>query len=343
MRAGIVAGLLMLLASGAACAADVCPLLRSQQSAPAVATRIAAIACNENLLWYRPFIDSNGRMASATVAEGESSRLSDGSEAWRRVAGYWRGSGLLGRMGGYAGASDCGYAGNVRFSSPPCRAFVIDNPWSAAFVSWVMARAGVPGFQPSASHFDYVREARLHPAASPFRYFDPATTRPAPGDLLCYVRAASRAYGYAGLAAAIDGGSGALNMHCDIVVAANPGNDGKAWLVGGNVQQGVTLRLLNLNRSGVLWALPRRVDGELPCSPDTPAACNFSRQDWAVLLKLKPLAELALLGPTTPPPMGLASPAPQQACCVNCVLGAQPPVPRCPVLKPEPGAVSPGG
>jgi len=331
MRTATIAGLMLWLCAGRALAADACPTLRTQLFAPDVATRVAAAACNENLLWYRPFIDTNGRMASATVAEGESSRLGDGaSEAWRRVAVYWRESGLLPQMGGYAGAGECGYASGDRSNSPGCRAFVIDHPWSAAFVSWVMEKAGVPGFRPSASHFDYVREARVHPESSPFLYLDPATTRPAPGDLLCYVRVPGRAYGYAGLAAAIDGGADALNMHCDVVVAASPGNDGKAWMIGGNVQQGVTMRLLNLNRNGLLWSLPRRIDADPPCSPDLPQACNFNRQDWAVLLKLRPAADLARLGPVQRPVAGPIVPQPSQQFCVYCVVGAQPPVPRCP-------------
>ena len=53
-------------------------------------------------------------------------------------------------------------------------------------------------------------------------------------------------------------GSGdGLNMHCDIVVAANPGGDGRLYLVGGNVLQGVTMRVLPLNRGGAIWGLPQ--------------------------------------------------------------------------------------
>ena len=72
------------------------------------AARIAAIACRENALWYSPFIDANGRLASNTVSEAEAARLSDGATpAWMRVVEYWRGSELLTRMQQFAGASDC--------------------------------------------------------------------------------------------------------------------------------------------------------------------------------------------------------------------------------------------
>src|SRR3546814_18864149 len=46
-----------------AAAADPCPLLRAQAGSPVVATRIAAAACEEHQLWYRPFIDLDGRHA----------------------------------------------------------------------------------------------------------------------------------------------------------------------------------------------------------------------------------------------------------------------------------------
>lgn len=332
MRKRILAALLMLMATTAN-AADICPMARQQQPASDHATRIAAVACNEHMLWFRPFIDSNGRIASSTVVEGEASRLADGvTEAWRRVAGYWRESGLLWQMGGFPGAGECGYATSDRYPSPSCRAFIIDNPWSAAFVSYVMRKTDLPGFRASASHSDYVRDAYLHPQESAFLYLDPAIAKPATGDLLCYVRVPSRAYGYAGLRQFFDGANGGgLNMHCDIVVAASPDNDGKAYLIGGNVQQGVTMRLLRLNRNGNFWALPQRSGVDPPCSPDTESSCNFSRQDWAVLLKLKSPSALAQLPRSTydipASPTLVPVQAQQQACCVNCVVGSG--VPRC--------------
>ena len=52
---------------GVASAVDQCPLLRQQQSASEVATRIAAAACDEHLRWQRPFITPEGRIASGQV------------------------------------------------------------------------------------------------------------------------------------------------------------------------------------------------------------------------------------------------------------------------------------
>jgi len=85
-------------------------------------------------------------------------------------------------------------------------------------------------------------------------------------------------------------------MHCDVVIAASPGGDGRLYTVGGNVLQGVTLRMLNLNRNGMPWPLPR--GSNAGCTPANEAACNFNRQNWAALLKLKPLhdAEAVVIG-----------------------------------------------
>ena len=328
MRVWMLA-LSLLLATHAVRAADACPGLRSQQSAGDPATRIAAVACNEHIVWYRPFIDRDGRIASTTVTEAEDSLLGDGySEAWRRVVGYWRESGLLRQVGGSPGASACAHGGSAT-PLPSCRGFVIDTPWSAAFVSWVMVKAGLPGFRPSASHIDYVRAAAVHPHDSAYQFLDPATARPAAGDLLCYVRVPGQVYGFEGLLAAVHADGNGLQMHCDIVVATNPGNDATAYLIGGNVQQGVTMRLLPLNRNGLLWALPRTSTGASTCSPDNEDACNLNRQDWAVLLKLKPAAVLAELPPPVRPlPTSILPAISTPACCVNCVVGSG--VPRCP-------------
>lgn len=328
-----------LLAADAAAAADVCPLVRNRQSAPDVATRIAAVACSEHMLWYRPFIDAQGRLASASVAEAENTGLDDGgTPAWLRVASYWRDSGVLPRMASFDGANDCTYAGANRYSTVQCRSFVIDQPWSAAFISYVLRRAGVPGFNVSPSHVDYVRDALTTPGESAYEFRDPATTPPATGDMLCYVRSPNRVYGVEGLRQVLSAGSDGLPMHCEVVVAANPGGDGMAYLVGGNVQHSVTMRLLPVNRSGLLWTLPRRGQVDPECAPDTASACNFNRQDWAALLKLKPQTVLAALPP--PPPFQPATMAPPaQACCVNCVVGAVPKVPRCP--NPNAPALTP--
>lgn len=297
---------------------------RIPQSPPSYAARIAQVACAENVLWHSPFIDAQGRLASITVSESERLRLRDGATpAWQRVADYWKGSGLLAQMNHFPGATDCSFApagGHLQAAS--CRAFLIDTPWSAAFVSFVMVRAGVPGFPVSASHIDFVREAYANPGSSPYALVDPDATPPSAGDLLCFARG-NGAMGAQGLRSflAQQPGNG-LNMHCDIVVAADA-KEGHVYLVGGNVLQGVTLRVLPLNRNGAIWGLPRRMADPTLCNPVNESACSFNRQDWVALLKLRSL----------PAPAGqVALPTQRsQQCCTRCPLPMPAGLKRCPV------------
>jgi len=305
----------------------------------AYAARVAAIACAENRLWHAPFIDAQGRLARFTVAEAEQAKLADGmTPAWRRVATYWREAGLADAMKGQSGATECLAATDAAMPPPLCRAFMLDHPWSAAFVSWVMVRAGLPGFHPSPSHVDYVRDA-WRGDGSAYVLVDPDASTPAAGDLLCFVRGSGAPFGHAGLRKFLASGDGSLAMHCDVAVGTS--RDGNyLYLVGGNVLQGVTLRQLPLNRRGAFWSLPRGNTGD--CAPGNESGCSFNRQDWVALLKLRPQAELAALPPPVPIVLpGAAEPPPAsvpQQCCVACVVGSG--VPRCPATRP-PG--SPAG
>ncbi len=164
-----------------------------------------------------------------------------------------------------------------------------------------MRTARIPGFSSSPSHVRYVRQAYRAPQASAWRFADPATTAAAQGDLLCYVRVPSRTFGFDGLGARIAGSDAGLDMHCDIVVGADTTDGNVAYLVGGNVVDGVTMRLLRLAPDGRFEDLPTRAPGDVECSPDAQAACNASRQDWAVLLQLRPEHELVALAA---PPAG---------------------------------------
>ncbi|WP_166636738.1 DUF2272 domain-containing protein [Cognatilysobacter terrigena] len=317
----------LLLASAFAArahAADVCAD-PSASTTGTTASRIAAVACAEHDLWYAPFIDENGRLANLRISEAEGLRLRDGATpAWRRVANYWQGSGAQWPASSMPAGADCSGAGGD-VASALCRTFLIDTPWSAVFVSYVMTRAGVPGFQPSARHVDYVRDAFLHGDTGPYRLADPDAVAPAVGDLMCFART-SQVFGVQGFRQWLDRPfAGSLPMHCDIVVSTS---NGRARLVGGNVLQGVTMRVLPLNRLGQFWSLPRRVGGEPDCDPGNPSACNFNRQDWVALLKLNPSANVPATSPLTPT-------APTR-CCVVCMLPMAPDMKRCPAPATEP-------
>lgn len=322
---------LFVLSAGLSClpvlAADPCPLLRAQQSAPDAATRIAAVACEEHQAWHRPFIDREGGLLGSVVREAEAARLANGQPAWLRVSDYWRGSGLLWQVMQRPGAAACAHAGEQQ-APAACRAFVVDTPWSAAFVSWVLRRAALPGFSGSASHVDYVRAAYRDPEGSAYRIVDPRVARPARGDMLCYVRVPGRSYGFAGLATLLSTRDDGLGMHCDIVVSVGEDGDRTARLVGGNVFDGVTMRLLPLTSGGRFESLPQRTEGAPVCSPDIPQACSANLQDWAALLQLRPQAELSALAPPMPLQGPAQAPVAPPQCCVHCVVGAG--VPRCP-------------
>lgn len=337
----------LLLASLALCAwllpapasaADPCPALRTQTGSPDTATRIAAYACDANTAWFRPFIDLDGRVNGVRTYEAEASALANSIQAWQQVAIYWNDSGTLPMA--RAGASECAYIATSRYPSPSCRAFIIDTPWSAAFISWVMRRAGLPGFNGSASHLNYVRDAYRNPLTSAYQVQDPRSGKPEPGDMLCYVRAASRIYGFSDLAGLLSSPNGeGLGMHCDIVVGAQPGN--AAYLVGGNVAQAVTLRMLRLAPNGYFASLPTRTGSDPACSPDTPQGCNSNLQDWSIMLKLRPADQLAQLPPPYVPPATVVPQLPSQQCCTVCVVGSG--IPRCPAGNTSPVPPVPQG
>lgn len=276
------------------------------------AKAIVRAACGEHRLWYRPFIDRDGRIASLAITEAESGNLADnGVIAWQRVAGYWRESGTLSSMAALPGAQSCLAQPGERTTDNDCRAFLIDNPWSAAFISWVMTRAGVPGFVRSPRHIDYIRAARRGgDAARPYRLADPMQEKPAPGDLLCFLRDRSRPVSHGGLVQALDtGGADRWKSHCEVAVAANVGGDQTLYLIGGNVANAVVMRKLPLDRTGRLAAPPPQDAGTQPspveagCSPGREEECDFNRQDWAALLKL-----VEMVPPQPPLPVEPARP-----------------------------------
>lgn len=324
-----------LAAAAAPTAPDPCQLLPADAAqSQDVGQRIAAVACAEHRAWYRPFINTDGRIGPVPVREAARVQLADGQPAWQRVIEYWRGSGLLWQ----AGAGDCAYAGTPL---PSCRMFTIDTPWSAAFVSWVMQRAGLPAFGGSASHLGYVRRAYREPLRNPYRVSSPQTGQAAVGDMLCSVRGGSRIYGFAELASLLSGNEPGLGMHCDIVVGKSV-REGAwyAYLVGGNVLDSVTMRELPLSPGGRFADLPMRTAGDPECTPESRHVCDLNRQDWSVLLQLRPDSELASLRPPQPaPPAGYPAVAPsagqagaaapeRQRCCNHC--DPEVGLPRCP-------------
>ena len=131
------------------------------------------------------------------------------------------------------------------------------EPWSAAFMSWLMQSAGVPEYQfpPAAAHWVYLSDI-IDWSASPGRYFVPRAIgayRPQPGDVICASKEISRASAMAGQLPpwALSN----ARMHCDLVVKA----DGRALeAIGGNVRNAVSRSVLELDGNGHLQPVASR-------------------------------------------------------------------------------------
>jgi hypothetical protein len=158
----------------------------------------------------------------------------DGGSYSARVNTYWRA------------------VGKPRLDGMDCR-----EPWSAAFISWVMQGAGVPEsqFPRSQAHGVYLASL-IEDSAYSGRYFVPRRITdysPEPGDLICAYRGASRPSASSGYASAwsLRGAS----THCDLVVEKNGGT---LDAIGGNVRNSVSKSSLELDGNGRLKPVPRR-------------------------------------------------------------------------------------
>lgn len=134
------------------------------------------------------------------------------------------------------------------------------EPWSAAFISWVMCEAGLGDpiqFERDIAHRVYIdqairaRDGEADKAA--YRAFDPGEQPIEPGDLMCNARGTAS---YRTLADRRAEMGRYAPAHCDIVVRVA---EGRINLIGGNVVNGVTLTILPLVRG--TGAHPRPVAG----------------------------------------------------------------------------------
>jgi hypothetical protein len=196
------------------------------------------------------------------------------------------------------------------------RAAVIDTPWSAAFISYVMRQSGVPAdaFQFSNAHRAYIYDAFAASAAELtnqagdrlYRACPVTATRPRAGDVICAQRESA-------LADASDeavrerirtelGGSAEARSvrrtHCE-VVAYIDARARKMYTIGGNVNQAVTARKLNLRHDLKFSASQKGHCGgpghwTLPQSPARTAShsdkCSLNDKKWFVLLQLRSAA-----------------------------------------------------
>jgi hypothetical protein len=130
------------------------------------------------------------------------------------------------------------------------------NPWSAAFISWVMCESGLGDpqkFRRAIAHHSYIDQAITakedNESSSAYVAYDTGEQKIEPGDMLCR---GSRP-NYESLAARREQLGVGARTHCDIVVKLDPDNKG-IMLIGGNVRGWVNLKLLpaDVNDAGVL-------------------------------------------------------------------------------------------
>ena len=134
------------------------------------------------------------------------------------------------------------------------------NPWSAAFISWVMCESGLGDpavFRRAIAHHSYIDQAITarddNESSAAYIAYDPGELPIQPGDLLCR---GSRP-NYQSLDARREQMGEGARTHCDIVVKLDSDNR-RIMLIGGNVSGWVRLKLLpaEFNAGGLLAPAP---------------------------------------------------------------------------------------
>jgi hypothetical protein len=318
------------------------------QPPSALGRRIAQIAIDEFTQFGGHQIDADGRLFHFGLTEAE--HLNDGGGdqanagklAWWRTMKYWRA--MFGddptdklEIRGYGDASNAtdetktvpllrtnaarllhaadavtDPADREILREAILRAAIIDTPWSAAFISYVIREAHVP---PNSFHFAnahrafiydafHTSAAELNDAAGPalYRACPITTTRPRPGDLICEQRepALAGVSGYAvreRIRAELGGDINAYSIrftHCEVVATVDQ-QARKVYAIGGNVDQAITVRKLNLRRDLKFstaqngrcggpghWTFPQPM-----AKAPRKAKCSLNDKKWFVLLQLR--------------------------------------------------------
>jgi hypothetical protein len=126
------------------------------------------------------------------------------------------------------------------------------DPWSAAFISWVMCESGLGDavrFKRAIAHHTYIDQAiRARDEQAPdaaYIAYDPGETPIVPGDMLCsglrpVYRTLQQRRAQLGVGA---------RTHCDIVVQVDA-NKGQILTIGGNVRSSVRLKIFPAGDTG---------------------------------------------------------------------------------------------
>jgi hypothetical protein len=206
-----------------------------------VRQRIVDIAVQEWGFFGFPVLDETNIVDSARRRRSwrhtswldpeESARVADS------IAGYWSvtpdGSWILSRQNeDWAGHN--GIAARWR------------DPWSAAFISWVMCESGLGDgnqFRRAIAHHRYIDqaiEARGKDASqAAYAAFDVGELPIEPGDMLCFARRPK----YDSIAERRQSLGTGIRSHCDIVIKLDPANE-RILAIGGNVRGAVRMKIL---------------------------------------------------------------------------------------------------
>ncbi|HEY8519526.1 MAG TPA: DUF2272 domain-containing protein [Gammaproteobacteria bacterium] len=124
------------------------------------------------------------------------------------------------------------------------------DPWSAAFISWVMCEAGFASpaqFQRAIAHHTYIDQAiRARDGRAPDAVYvahEPGEAEVVPGDMLCLARRPA----YRTLAERREHMGVGARTHCDVVVKVDEERQ-RFLAIGGNVRGTVGLKLLPAER-----------------------------------------------------------------------------------------------
>jgi hypothetical protein len=195
------------------------------------------------------------------------------------------------------------------------RAAIVDTSWSAAFISYVVRQSGpsANAFHFSNAHRTYIYDAfatsSAEVAGKPDEHIYracPLATRPRIGDMICSHREAALAElsdeaVRERVRADLDGSPDARAVrrsHCEVVAYVDKGAR-KIYTIGGNVNQAVTTRKLNLRRDGRVsaaqkgscggsahWALPQPL-AQAGGARAPVEKCSLNDKKWFVLLQLR--------------------------------------------------------
>jgi hypothetical protein len=290
-------------------------------SSPVKDSRIHEVLANarqQHALFGGQLIGRSGGVVAVGFHEAEFDRpAGESTPTWKRVAEFWAAldedlpstfrspaGGLVDRKRLFDQIAAAGEANGVSrldeqqlsaVQAAFLRSALVDQPWSAAFISFLMKKSNFSKdeFEFSDSHVDYVDKAVLSSSAEArgelteyaYRACDVAKTKPRQGDIICYTRdSAAGLDNYAKLLAHLDvrrsvRSAAPVPMHCELVTSSDENGNAKMETIGGNVFQSVTLRRMTLNATKTLSRtyFPSR---SLPVG-------NLSRHPWVVLLQFR--------------------------------------------------------